>query len=33
MWFKRTKNRLANGRHKAPSRALSYLTHIVGDVS
>lgn len=33
VWFKRTKNRLANGKRKAASRALGYLAHIVGDVA
>ena len=33
VWFKRTKNRLANGKNKAASRALGYFAHIVGDVA
>ena len=33
MWFKRTKNRLANGKHKAASRALGSLAHFIGDVA
>lgn len=32
VWFKRTQNRLAKGRHKAASKALGYLAHIVGDI-
>ena len=33
VWFKRTKNRLANGNNKAASRALGYLAHFIGDVA
>lgn len=32
VWFKRTRNRLANGKPMAASKALGYLAHIVGDV-
>lgn len=33
VWFKRTKRRLGNGRYRAASKALGYLSHIVGDVA
>lgn len=33
VWFKRTKRRLADGRYRAASKALGYLSHVVGDVA
>lgn len=33
VWFRRMKKRLANGNERGASRALGYLTHIVGDVA
>ena len=33
VWFRRMKRRLDAGRHRAASKALGYLAHIVGDVA
>ena len=33
VWFRRMKDRLANGNERGASKALGYLAHIVGDVA